>query len=177
MARLILIGVATVAVALFLVFLGTYENFFFSYYEENTANRYIDIGCIPLFVGVYINGLVRSLRTSIKIDTTWDKLKEAFEKLLFNGLFYFFFFRPVASGALLIINAWVGNHSQILITGEVVDIYERKRSLQHELTVQVKASSAVYVFDTKKQETSRFNRHGRFEKRFSKGCLGLLYIR
>jgi hypothetical protein len=77
------------------------------------------------------------------------------------------------------INSQIGDNPQVLIRGEVIEVYQFNsgRSSEYKIRVKAQESNSVYVFTTKQAEIRKFNLHGNFEKKFTKGCLGLLYIK
>lgn len=176
MKRLVLISILIIVVC---VWLSIADSFLFDFYEQSKAKLWANIAAIPFLIFLLILLIRNHWTWSLKEgrDKVLDTIRNAAGGAAGIWLFYYFLLMPAISGGLLLFNAYVGQQSEVLVTGVVTEntSISMQRAVQHQLHIRTKDGDIT--LETNSIIVDQYEVGSLFEQTMENGSLGWLTLR
>lgn len=154
-----------------------YEEMFLSFYQESVADSWANYFVVPLMIIAIIFDVINNLKKyrSSESQKILKTLKEVLLEAFIIIVFFIYIFRPIISGAIIIINANIGHQSTEIVEGTVTAKIADAGRRSYEFKLTIKTDSNVFEFQTDGKLINSYNEGDAFKETLKKGSLGLLY--
>jgi len=160
-------------------FLAFYELIFLSYYPETIADQWAGYVVLPLLIVSISFMAIEKYKAYRKSESKkiWPSLKTTLLQGFIVLIFFWYILRPIISGAIIFINANIGQQTEEIVEGVIIarKDYNGSRSFEYKLTI--KTDFEVLIFDTDTKVIVTHHKGDVFKEKMIRGSLGLLYNR